>query len=574
MSSLYQEWSSIVSVYVDLVNNQRYSKTRRSFLTTALQSAALLTAGRSNSAETERATDVIALDASHAAAVNRRRRIVMMQDAYGDGHGLPSFSGKWEDWLAYRFDLIDQSENQVDAVWWDMAALDACYPSKVLPPHQNANLQRFRDQGIDCLGELVRQTRRRGLEVFWNQRISEVELDGKQHPLKVQHPDWTIETWWPHGMWNLAAQGVRDLTVSVLRELVENYPLDGIQIDFARHTPVLPPGRQWELREHVTDLVRRVRLALLEVASGRGQPILLAVRVPRSVAGCRVDGFDVEAWAQQNLVDIFTIGTRTIDVDVAGFRAISAGRNIKIQPSWDDHHAMDAYQWKSTELLRGVFTNWWQQGADGLALWNWSNARGEVCRKMGCQPGPTTHETTLLESGSIETLRFKNKIFAVGRRGGFPWSEGYFSRNHDAPLPLDLTDDGSFIQIPIRVGDRLRAHAQKTKSVSLQLILFGATGDDELEARFNGVGLEPIRRDDGHKDNQILSPAPQPPSGSLAQRQVNPNQQLLRLDFAIPPRSCHVGLNEVAVRVNRKTAGESSHQLKLEKVEIHVQYNG
>ncbi len=511
-------------------------------------------------------------DELHAAAVNRRRRIVIMQDAYGDGHALQPFSGNFEDWLAYRFDLIDQPGNQIDAVWWDMAALDACYPSNVLPPHQNANLQRFRDQGIDCLGALIHETRRRGLEVFWNHRISEVELDWKQHPLKKENPDWVIKTWWPHGMLNLAAKGVRDWTVSILRELTENYPLDGIQIDFARHTPVLPPCRQWELREHVTNLIRRLRLTLLKIAAHRGRPILLAVRVPRNVEGCRVDGFDVKTWAQQRLVDIFTIGTRTIDVDVEDFRRISAGRNIKIQPSWDDHHAMDAYQWQSTEFLRGVFASWWQQGADSVATWNWSNARAKVCRKMSCQPGPTSQETALREVGSVETLRFKNKIFAVDRRGGFPWSEGYFSRNEDATLPLELSNDGSSTQIPIRIGNRLRDHTEAIKSLSLRLIAFDAADDDELETRLNGMKLELTRRVADHKDNQILSPAPQLNSGRLAQRPIDPNQKLLRLDFAIPPGSCRVGINEVDVRLTKKSPSRLSGQVKLEKVEVHIEY--
>ena len=103
-----------------------------------------------------------------------------------------------------------------------------------------------------------------------------------------------LKTWWPHGLWNLAVEGVRRDKVDTLRHLAETYPLDGFQLDFSRHVPCLPPGRQWELRDHVTQFVRAVREMTLDVARRRGRPILLAARVPRSLQGCRVDGFDVE----------------------------------------------------------------------------------------------------------------------------------------------------------------------------------------------------------------------------------------------------------------------------------------
>ena len=64
-------------------------------------------------------------------------------------------------------------------------------------------------------------------------------------------------------MWNLAAEGLREYQVAILRELMTRYDLDGVQIDFSRHVPCLPAGRQWELREHVTGFMRMVRGMLL-----------------------------------------------------------------------------------------------------------------------------------------------------------------------------------------------------------------------------------------------------------------------------------------------------------------------
>lgn len=113
------------------------------------------------------------------------------------------------------------------------------YPSKFLNRLQNADLEKWREQGIDFVGRLVAETKKRGLEVFWHHRVSEVDIntagtgaawkDGPA-PLKRAHPDWILKTdRWRHGLWNFAVPAVREHTVQTLREVAERYDLDGIQ---------------------------------------------------------------------------------------------------------------------------------------------------------------------------------------------------------------------------------------------------------------------------------------------------------------------------------------------------------
>jgi hypothetical protein len=241
----------------------------------------------------------VQLSAEHQRAVNRRRRIVVQYDCHGQ-MGLD-----FDRWIDYRFSYADQPGTQIDALWWDLGRLgNVVYPSKLLNPFDNhEGFKRWRDQGIDMVGRLVEETKRRNLECFWHHRVSEVDLrrDGQgaawkdaPDPLKQAHPDWTLTCWWPHGLWDFSIPDVRQLTVESLREVAGQYDFDGIQLDFARHVPCLPLGRQWELRHHVTDLVRSVRRMLLEIERKRGRPLLLAAKVPRNLKGCRVDGFDVE----------------------------------------------------------------------------------------------------------------------------------------------------------------------------------------------------------------------------------------------------------------------------------------
>ena len=519
----------------------------------------------------------IELPPEHQEAVKRRRcRIVVQYDCQTE-YGLD-----FDTWIAYRFAYADEPGTQIDALWWDMGRLgNVLYPSKFLNQLENPGLRKWRDQGIDLVGRLVEETKKRKLEVFWHHRVSEVDSnsDGTgaapksmADPLKRAHPDWVLKTWWPQGLWNFALPEVRQLTIDSLREVVQRYDFDGVQIDFARHVPCLPPGRQWELRHHVTELMRMARLMLLEAARKRGRPILLAAKVPRNLEGCRIDGFAVESWARQDLVDILTLGSRSMDVDLAAFRRLTADRKIQLQPCFDDHHTTDGYRYPPLELFRGVFGNWWQQGADAVVTFNWSNAPPELCPKVGAEPGPLSQRQAYHEVGSLTTLQHKDKIFAVERRGGYPWSEGFFNRNDTAPLPAWLAEDGRPTTLTLHIGDDLAAQADQVREVRLRCILFGAGDEQQLGARFNGSALRLAERDPAWKDPQIFSPAPQRISGGPGNFPVNPSQRLLRLEYVIDPRVCMVGRNRVELRLAGGRLGPPQGKVALEKLEVHLHY--
>ena len=68
---------------------------------------------------------------------------------------------------------------------------------------------------------------------------------------------------------------------------------------------------------------------------------------------------------------MFVLGCRSFEVDVAGFRRTTQGKNIKLYPSLDDGHASDGYCNPPVEVLRGVLSNWNRQGADGVQTFNW-----------------------------------------------------------------------------------------------------------------------------------------------------------------------------------------------------------
>ncbi|EDY18896.1 hypothetical protein CfE428DRAFT_3554 [Chthoniobacter flavus Ellin428] len=548
---------------------------RRCFLATGV--GAWLTRSWLRGAEPE---PVVLPDDHQAAVRQRRRRIVMQYDAndvvmsYWKLH--PDGRAAFEPFREALFAYVDEPGSQVDAIWWDIegSPLGSAYPSKVLLPVDDPLVRQWLDAGIDWVEQLVAETRRRKREVFWNHRICEVEFvpgvghSKTPHPLKVQHPDWVVAAdWWPHGTWNLAAEGLRAYKVAILRELTTRYDFDGLQIDFSRHIPCLPVGRQWELRESVTEFLREVRRMTLEVAAQRGRPLLLAAKVPQTIDGCHADGFDVRAWAEQRLVDILTLGSRTMDVDVEGVRA-AVGKDVQLQPCFDDHHATDGYRHGPIEFLRGVFANHWQRGANSVVTFNWSIGTPEVCRAMGSEVAPLAQGEAYREVGDLATMAGKDKFFAVERRGGYPWAQGFFNRNDTAPLPKRLEQGETPVRFTVHIAD---TPASKS-SLLLRCVLFQAEENDSFVARLNGVNLSLITRDPEWKDAQIFSPKPQPNSGGAGEYRINPQQKLLRLDFAVPVEAWKQGANVAEVQLASRKPESGKTGVQLEKLEAHLHY--
>ncbi|MBK8506016.1 MAG: family 10 glycosylhydrolase [Saprospiraceae bacterium] len=507
----------------------------------------------------------IVLTRDHIQAVNRNRNLVVQYDAFNE------LGTDFDQWLSKKFQYIDNPGNQVDAIWWDIGGANtAPFPELVGDRYEHPEIKKWWDQGIDWIGELIKETRSRDLEVFWNFRMAEVELKKHENPIKTEHPDWLIKSWYYPGLWNYAIPEVRQNRLQYLSALMQKYPFDGVQLDFARHVPILPVGAQWENREHVTEFVRMVRFMLLEMERKMGRPFLLSVKLPRTLEGCRMDGFDVETWSKEKLIDIIVMGSRSMHVDIQSYKEISRNRNIKLIPCWDEHHTTDGYQSAAPEFLRGVFANWWQQGADGVMVFNWNvDHESEYDIKR--------YEALGTEMGNPETLRLKDKVFAIERRGGYPWAEGYFGRNDDAPLPFTLANDGSPGIFELKISEHLSSIGDHINYLKLHTTIFGAKKGDQIGARLNGTELNEIKEDFEWKDSQIFSPLPQPNSGSALPYGLpeDPNQKLLLLQFEVKANSTKLGSNQLEIYIKHREPyghGSNLHNIVIEKLDLHLDY--
>ena len=579
----------------------------------------------------------IQLSEEHQAAVDRRRELVLNFDvmivdpqAGQDVRALASSR------LAYA----DDPQIRFDSIWWNWGEGNVVpYPSKVLPHYNHPGFQYWIDNDIDLVGIFLEETHKRRIEGFFSMRMNGSDNDpqyvpglgtimdtivqgesdspggdlgrgasGKEVgeapkvyriPLKEEHPEWLFRTWGENGYWNYAEEGVRQYYLRNLREVSEMYEFDGIELDFARGF-VFPPGQAWRLRQHMTEFLRQLRLMLLEVGARRGKPFLLAARVPENLMGCHFDGLDVETWAREKLVDIFVLGCRSFEVDLDAFGRITAGRNIKLYPALDHHHASDGYCTPPIEVFRGVVSNWRRQGADGLQTFNFSyGPRGED------EPWWTMHQQFYRELSSKDGFKGLDKTFVVQRHGGGhgpsvhpnpeDWSTprvGYANTNMLSLLPAPLDASGATdLLAPIYVGDDVNDPAGKVKDVQLWVLLHDSQLGDYLNIprydRSPAPGAGRIERtvirdwfipERKEKANQPFLYNSPPRRGIEEKVEARVNNILLDgaeirkgwLVFPVEPEQCSLGENLVGVRV--KDRSTTDKPLLVEKVELRVLY--
>ena len=542
---------------------------------------------------------------AHAEAVQRPRRLVLNFDALLVDPD--AYAGGVDEIVSRRFTFIDDPGIRVDSIWWNWCEGNvAPYPSRFLPRYNVPGYLRWFDEGVDIVRIFEEETRRRGIEVFYSHRMNGGDNDPQYQegrgsflddldnlykvPVKEAHPDWLLEVdTHPNGLWNFAVPGVRRYALDILTEIAGEYGFDGLELDFARMTPVLPPGEGWLLRDCLTEFMRSVRAMTLEVERRRGRPFLLAARVPENLPGCHFDGIDVETWVGERLIDILALGVRSFDVDVAAFRALTGDEPIKLYCALDDHHSSDGYCAPPIEVLRGVASNWRQQGADGIQTFNFKYEPdpGEPCWQL--------HRQFYRELSAPGGMAGLDKTFVRQRRGGghgaeiIPFAEewetprrGYHNTNMLAPLPAPLAGDGRTDTLLIlRVGEDVGAEAARLDRVELRLALHDpGTAGLPAEAK-----IEPALIRDWVVPERIGGPPPvyfhtSPPRKGIEKRlqaRINniplgqPRVEGGWLVFAVDPMALAVGENLVGVCLDQPESS-GTRQVRIEKLELHVRY--
>ncbi len=245
-------------------------------------------------------------------------------------------------------------------------------------------------RGQDPFGYFLGRLRAAKKEVFVTVRMNDVHeptaADEWNLPkVRRAHPDAIVDaaavargdTDWRNWALDYSRPEVRAFMLAVIRELLERYDFDGIQLDWMRFPRHLSgtPDEVWAKRHHLTAFVADVR-DLCRAKNRR-----LWVRVPTSLEGCRWLGTDIVDWAQRDLVDAVTLANflnTDFAMPLAAVRAAMGAKAVPLFAGFDLEHGAQRH---SPESLRAAATGLYASGADALNIFNfpcWIQHAGTV----------------------------------------------------------------------------------------------------------------------------------------------------------------------------------------------------
>ena len=349
------------------------------------------------------------------------------------------------------------------------------------------NAKRMHEAGIDPYEVWIARCREQKISPWLTMRMNDVhnteDRDNFQHSTFWRE---NIHLWrepdHEHGSGlNYAHAEVREYQMAFIRELLERYDPDGLELDWMRFPNHLTPGKAREEGPILTEFVREVRSLTEEWSTKRGHPILLGVRAPANPDAAAGVGMDAVTWAQEGLVDLivacpFYFST-DFDIpfelwherlkDAPGKVVVIGGVESTARP-WISGTPVG----NTMETLHGFAASSYHRGSHGVYLFNWMDAND--------WPVPASDYQVLLRDGvSPRVVERAVRRHPVCFRDTVP--EG-FSRNEQ--LPADA-----------RAGKTFRIHIGPKPSSGRVWGIAGLAKRDGLaeasfSAKLNGRALE------------------------------------------------------------------------------------
>ena len=212
----------------------------------------------------------------------------------------------------YRSDVWESFWDGYDPHGPDDQPLFASLPAASRGQYRNLihNMYEVNRQGVDYPARVIGRCRHHGISPWISLRMNDVHCnDNLKHPF---HSDlWRKPEYFRKGHPGYYARGldyahpeVRDHYMALVKETLERYDIDGLELDFMREPYLFSKGEEQEGGRLLTEWIGEVRQLVDRAAARRKHPIRLGVRVPFEPKTALGLGLDAPAWARQGLVDL------------------------------------------------------------------------------------------------------------------------------------------------------------------------------------------------------------------------------------------------------------------------------
>ena len=295
---------------------------------------------------------------------------------------------------------------------------------------------------------------------------------------------------WQRSALNYALDGVRAHFAGMARELVDNYDLDVLELDFIRFTFYFRQAEAYAQRHVLTGLVRSIRDMCAEAGARRGRPVRLAARVPDTFElGLRA-GVDTGAWLQQGLLDLVTIGGGYCPFGTPWQEIADAARRAGVPVLACLNHGNFA---KDVRRIHAAAHRAHCAGVNGFKLWNFWYCF-DYYHPRGANPLKLDFVRDLAEPArlaqnvlSYQVDRIQDPSQLVGS------AHFHHTWPGQTPLTIGVAADGIGQVVTMDVPGPVMAarQAEHPALLVLDLLHFWAL-EDRLELYWNGERIEDV----------------------------------------------------------------------------------
>ncbi len=327
-------------------------------------------------------------------------------------------------------------------------------------------------EGCNYPARMIQAARHRKLKAWISIRMNDAHRPAANHPYHS-----TI--WKNHPEWRLSNQGldyerpeVREHHLKLVREVCEQFDLDGLELDFLRFWLYFRPGREHEGGKLMNRFIEQARQATRAAERRLKHPVKLSVRVPSTPWIARRHGLDAVAWARAGLIDHITAGSfwssTNSDIPVETWKGRLIDTEVTVSVHLEDGISSGATRRRTMthEEMRGILSSALHRGADAVYFFNLFTGPFQRWPRKD-------HDGLLADAGSLAALKAGPRRHVVTEIS--PWSAGADGPSRHLPYK------GRNGQFRLHIGPR----PDPDRQVHVELLVTGNT--KPVSVRVNGA---------------------------------------------------------------------------------------
>ena len=312
------------------------------------------------------------------------------------------------------------------------------------------------DAGVDWLAETSKACRQRKISPWVSIRMNDMHgaanFEGsffnapllKQKEMRLKTNSYGAYNSPTRMGMNYEKQEVRDFMFAQIREVVEDYDFEGLELDWWRQPLCCEPNASPQTIAMMNDWIRQIRALTDRRAKRTGHPYPLGLRIPGRLETLKSIGLDVVTLCQEGTLDFISPSgfwcttwdmphdtlRKQVGNRVAIYGVIEDGANTlaTVDPTRDYTQAM-RYLSASPEIMRANAAGKLALGADGIEWFNF------FCTDQPRVPGLKADYSVMKDINQLDLLRGRPKHYSFGIGGR---SNNYLPFDLPAQLPVML----------------------------------------------------------------------------------------------------------------------------------------